>query len=210
MSTGSRDAGSARTRNSEMSSSSSGSSEMTSQVQDAAEQAKQKAGEVADQAKQTTASRANEQKDKAADSLGSVARAFDDVGNQLRDQNPTMAHYADMASDKIEQFASQISNRDVTDLLGDVEDFARRNPAAFLGGAIAYAGFLAIVAAAVLLLGKAVDWWLAALIVGVLVAIIGGILIKMGLDQLKQTSPAPEQTIETLKEDKEWAKRQVS
>ncbi len=78
------------------------------------------------------------------------------------------------------------------------------------GGAIAYAGFLAIVAAAVLLLGKAVDWWLAALIVGVLVAIIGGILIKMGLDQLKQTSPAPEQTIETLKEDKEWAKRQVS
>lgn len=137
MSTGSRDAGSARTRNSEMSSSSSGSSEMTSQVQDAAEQAKQKAGEVADQAKQTTASRANEQKDKAADSLGSVARAFDDVGNQLRDQNPTMAHYADMASDKIEQFASQISNRDVTDLLGDVEDFARRNPAAFLGGAFA-------------------------------------------------------------------------
>lgn len=78
------------------------------------------------------------------------------------------------------------------------------------GGAIAYAGFLAIVAAAVLLLGKAIDWWLAALIVGVLVAIVGGILIKMGLDQLKQTSPAPEQTIETLKEDKEWAKRQVS
>lgn len=78
------------------------------------------------------------------------------------------------------------------------------------GGAIAYAGFLAIVAAAVLLLGKAIDWWLAALIVGVLVAIVGGILIKMGLDHLKQTSPAPEQTIETLKEDKEWAKRQVS
>lgn len=128
MSTGSRDADSARTRNSEMSSSSSGSSEMTSQVQDAAEQAKQKAGEVADQAKQTTASRANEQKDKAADSLGSVARAFDDVGNQLRDQNPTMAHYADMASDKIEQFASQISNRDVTDLLGDVEDFCAAQP----------------------------------------------------------------------------------
>lgn len=78
------------------------------------------------------------------------------------------------------------------------------------GGAIAYAGFLAIVAAAVLLLGKAVDWWLAALIVGVLVAAVGGILVKMGLDQLKQTSPAPEQTIETLKEDKEWVKRQVS
>lgn len=78
------------------------------------------------------------------------------------------------------------------------------------GGAVAYAGFLAIVGALVLLLAKAIDWWLAALIVGVIVAIVGGILIKVGLDQLKQTSPAPEQTIETLKEDKEWAKRQVS
>lgn len=78
------------------------------------------------------------------------------------------------------------------------------------GGAIAYAGFLALVAAAVLLLANAIDWWLAALVVGVIVAAIGGLLIKVGLDQLKQTSPVPEQTIESLKEDKEWVKRQVS
>lgn len=78
------------------------------------------------------------------------------------------------------------------------------------GTAVAYAGFLALVGAAVLLLAKAVDWWLSALIIGVVVAIIGGIMIKLEIDQLKSTSPVPEQTIETLKEDKEWAKRQVS
>lgn len=133
MSMGSRDADRQSARSSGMS----GSSDTGSQMQDAAEQAKQKAADVAEQAKQTTTTRANDQKDKAADSLGSVARAFGDVGDQLRDQNPTMAHYADMASEKIEQFAGQLSSRDVTDLLSDVEDIARRNPAVFLGGAFA-------------------------------------------------------------------------
>jgi hypothetical protein len=34
-------------------------------------------------------------------------------------------------------------------------------------------------------------------------------LIQRGMSALKQTSMAPEQTIETLKEDKEWAKKQL-
>lgn len=113
----------------------SSSSDVGSQVQDAAGQAKEKAGQVAEQAKQTTTSRANEQKEKAVDSLGSVARAVGDVGNQLRDQNPALARYADMASEKIDQLAGQLNTRDVTDLMADVEDYARRNPAMFLGGA---------------------------------------------------------------------------
>ncbi len=137
MSIGSRDEDRFRVRGTSMSNTSGSPSDVTSQVQDAADQAKEKAGEIAGQAKQTTTERANEQKDRAVDSLGSLARAFGDVGNQLRDENPTIARYADMAADKIDQFAGQIGGRDVTDLLGDVEDYARRNPAVFIGGAFA-------------------------------------------------------------------------
>lgn len=77
------------------------------------------------------------------------------------------------------------------------------------GGAIAYAGLLALVAAVILLLGEAIPLWLSALIVGLLVAAAGGLLVRQGMQRLKQLSPAPEQTIDTLKEDAEWLKNQT-
>ncbi len=46
----------------------------------------------------------------------------------------------------------------------------------------------------------------AALIVAVLWAIVGAIAFTRGRAQMKTVSPKPEQTIETLKEDVEWAK----
>ncbi|MBX6341977.1 MAG: phage holin family protein, partial [Thermomicrobiaceae bacterium] len=48
------------------------------------------------------------------------------------------------------------------------------------------------------------------LIVGVIVLAIGLVLIQMGRQNLQRTSLKPEQTIETLKEDKEWVKEQTS
>lgn len=78
------------------------------------------------------------------------------------------------------------------------------------GGAVAYAGFLALLAALILGLGQlGVPWWLSALIVGLVVAGVGYALVQKGLAALKQLNLAPEQTIATLKEDKEWAKEQV-
>jgi Flp pilus assembly protein TadB len=79
-----------------------------------------------------------------------------------------------------------------------------------VGGAVAYAGFLAIVAGVILLLAEVVDWWLSALIVGVAVGLIGYLLIQRGLAALKSESIAPKQTIESLKEDAEWAKQQTT
>jgi hypothetical protein len=78
------------------------------------------------------------------------------------------------------------------------------------GGAVAYAGFLALLAA--LIIGLAtlgLDWWLAALLVGLLVAAIGYFLVQTGINALRRESLAPQQTLETLKEDAEWAKEQV-
>ena len=77
------------------------------------------------------------------------------------------------------------------------------------GGALAYAGLLALIATAIIALANVLDWWLSALIVGVIVLAVGGLLVQRGMSSLKQGSLAPEQTIESLKEDKEWAKKQL-
>jgi uncharacterized membrane protein YqjE len=78
-----------------------------------------------------------------------------------------------------------------------------------IGGFIAYAGFLVLLAAAVVGLSYYMWVWLAALIVGVVVALIGTVMLVSGLGRLRDIDPAPQQTIETLKEDRDWIKRQV-
>ncbi len=79
-----------------------------------------------------------------------------------------------------------------------------------IGGAVAYAGFLALVAALIIGLGQlGVPWWLSALLVGLVLAAAGYFLIQRGLDALKRVNLAPRQTIETIKEDVEWAKQQT-
>lgn len=78
-----------------------------------------------------------------------------------------------------------------------------------IGGAIAYAALILILAAVAVGLAQIMEPWLAILIVGVVVAIIGFILVQKGLSALKNLSFVPEKTIETLKEDKEWAQQQM-
>ena len=77
------------------------------------------------------------------------------------------------------------------------------------GGALAYAGLLAVIAAVIIGLGQLIPMWLSALIVGLVVIGIGYMLIQRGLTALKQIDPTPRQTIDTLKEDAEWAKEQT-
>ena len=75
-----------------------------------------------------------------------------------------------------------------------------------IGGVVALLGVLALIAAAIIGLAHYMDAGLAALIVGGVLALIGGITAMVGIGRLKRTSLKPEQTIETLEEDKEWLK----
>ena len=77
------------------------------------------------------------------------------------------------------------------------------------GGALAYAGLLALIAAAIIALANVIPWWASALIVGVVVLGIGAVLIQTGMSALKESGIAPTQTIESVKEDAEWAKKQL-
>lgn len=79
-----------------------------------------------------------------------------------------------------------------------------------VGGAVAYAGFLALLAAIIIGLGQlGLPWWIAALIVGVVVVAIGGLMVQKGLTALKHQNMMPQQTITSLKEDQTWAKEQI-
>ncbi len=79
-----------------------------------------------------------------------------------------------------------------------------------VGGFIAYAGLLALIATLVIILATAgLPWWAASLLVTVVVLAIGGVLVMQGLNRLKQTSLVPTQTMQTLKEDQEFIKETV-
>jgi xanthine/uracil permease len=79
-----------------------------------------------------------------------------------------------------------------------------------VGGAVAYAGLLAFVAACILALHLIVHlWWLSAAIIAVVVLAIGYLLVRQGLDRLRRADLAPTRTAETLKQDAVWAKEQV-
>lgn len=75
------------------------------------------------------------------------------------------------------------------------------------GGALT--GYLSLLFASVALaLGLSTFlWdWLAFLIVGVLYAIAAAVLVAKGRKSAQQIDPVPQQTVETLKEDVQWAK----
>jgi hypothetical protein len=77
-------------------------------------------------------------------------------------------------------------------------------------GALGLAALGALTACFILALNAVMPAWLAALLVAVVYGIIAFVLVKQGQAKLKQaTPPVPEQTIETVKEDVEWAKTQM-
>jgi uncharacterized membrane protein YqjE len=63
--------------------------------------------------------------------------------------------------------------------------------------------------ACIYLLDKVVANWLAALIVAVVVAIVAAIIAMVGLKEVKSVKPGPEQTVDSIKEDIQWAKQQT-
>ena len=100
------------------------------------DQVQQTAGQVAEQAKQQALSQASTQKEHAASSLDAVAQALRQSGDQLRDkQQVPLANLAGTAAHQVEQFSGYLRNTDVNEMIRDVELFARRQPAAFIGGA---------------------------------------------------------------------------
>lgn len=109
---------------------------------EAADQAQQKAGEALSQAQNQIKSRAEGQKERVTRQLDGVAQALRQSSHELRshEQEP-VAQYVERGADQIERVSRYIDGHSVDELVGDVESFARREPALFVGGAFAI-GFL--------------------------------------------------------------------
>ncbi|MGH9766494.1 MAG: phage holin family protein [Blastocatellia bacterium] len=75
-----------------------------------------------------------------------------------------------------------------------------------IGAVIALIAALALCAAVIIALAEYVGPWQSALIVGLILGMAAGVVISIGVSRLKQTKLKPEQTIETLEENKEWLK----
>ena len=77
--------------------------------------------------------------------------------------------------------------------------------AAFIG----YAGVMVLVAALVIILAYVIPLWASALLVGVVLLGLAALLGGPALTALKKTTWAPQETIESVKEDAEWLKKQI-
>jgi hypothetical protein len=103
----------------------------------------QPAAGILNQVRQKAASQLNEQKARATDSLGSVADAVRQSTRRLRDQQfDTVAQVVERAADHIERLSVHLRERDLTELVAEARQFARQQPAMFIGSSFA-AGLLA-------------------------------------------------------------------
>jgi uncharacterized membrane protein YqjE len=112
---------------------------------------------------------------------------------------------------------------DTTDLLRQEVELAKaemRETAARLGKdaaragvgiGLALAGGLALTAFLVIGLGNVLGgrYWLSALIVGVAFAGIGYSMLKGAMNDVTSTSITPQQSVESLREDAQWAKQEA-
>jgi hypothetical protein len=77
-------------------------------------------------------------------------------------------------------------------------------------GIVTFLALQAVTACLIALLATAMDVWVAALIITVIYAAGAGVLALTGKRQVSEaTPPVPEQTVDTLKEDVQWAKTQL-
>lgn len=102
------------------------------------EQAQHAATDVISHAKESAQTSINHGRERAADSLGNVANALRHTGEELRGKSESgLNEYVVRAADQVDSAAEYLQKHDLAAILGDVGDFARREPALFIGGAFA-------------------------------------------------------------------------
>ena len=93
------------------------------------------------------------------------------------------------------------------------EEVARAGKAGGMLGGGAFAGWFALLFLSFALAWLLDEWMhtaLAFLIVGLVYAVVAAVLVVQGRSRMQSVNPVPQQTVETLKEDVQWAKAQRS
>jgi uncharacterized membrane protein YqjE len=93
------------------------------------------------------------------------------------------------------------------------EDAGKLGKALGMIGAAAFlalVGFIFLMLGVTYLLNKFIELWMAAGLVGLVLLLIGAFLGMRGKNQMQEANMVPDKAIESLKEDKEWASRQIN
>ena len=101
------------------------------------------AKEIATQATSRVQTAMDEQKIAGADYLGTIAQAVHRAAGEFQTEVPQAAQYIRQAAGQIENVANAVRDRNVRELVGEVQSFARRQPTLFFGGAVIL-GFAAL------------------------------------------------------------------
>lgn len=115
--------------------------EQNTNEQTAEQSIKQTGGAILEQVKDKASNVIDEQKTNLTTGLSSVADSIRQVGVNLRDAEDEnrigqmTAQYSDQLAKGIEKITNYVENADLRDIARDVETFARRQPALFIGGA---------------------------------------------------------------------------
>ena len=108
------------------------------QAKNLAHEAKDQTVKVAEQARDHVQQLVGQQKDQAADRLGSLAGALREAGRKLSEgeQGGDFGRYADRAAEQVDRLSTYLRDNDLRGFVRDTENFARRRPEVFLGGAL--------------------------------------------------------------------------
>jgi hypothetical protein len=95
-------------------------------------------GGIVNRVKESATAQLTTQKDRGTDALGRIADAVRSSTQKLRaDQHDTIAGYIDQAANQIESWSQRLREKDVSELVSDVQQLARRRPVVFIGSAFA-------------------------------------------------------------------------
>lgn len=102
---------------------------------DLAQSAKDGARGAAEGATEEASRRAHAAKDGVADEMSSVASALRTAADELRRGSPQERTFGQIA-ESLADASESLREKDLGEMAGDLSAFARRNPVAFLGGAL--------------------------------------------------------------------------
>jgi hypothetical protein len=107
----------------------------TATVQEVADRVKEQAKQTGDKIKEQSRGFLNEQKARVGAEIHTYSAAAHRAAEQLKgESDTTLAQYVSSAADRLDRLGSRIQERDLGELVDDVEDIARRRPEVFFGG----------------------------------------------------------------------------
>jgi hypothetical protein len=119
-------------------------------TQSATEAVKNQAGQLTEQAKEVASGAGEklratvvEQKAAGADYVGNVANIIRRTAYEFDSEIPQAGHYIRKAAAQLENISEAMRTKDMSQIVGNVQDFARKQPTAFFGAAVLL-GFAAV------------------------------------------------------------------